>query len=550
MSIAAIRRIAISTLSPLHIGCDEVFEPSQFVIADGLLHVLDPAVLASALDDREHQQLIRLGDDRDPIGPLQQFFKAKRARFVSLATQTVAVAADIAREYDDKAGQPQARGGDGRPVYNLFPMARTAYNPLDGLPYLPGSSLKGSIRTAWLSRLNRGEAPSEDEKRNAGKLQQRLLGYAPGKFENDPFRHLHVADAHANPERSAPPTRIAYAVSKKKRESERGSPELKVFLETVRETLADAFSGELRFTGGRLDWQRLCDACNAFYRPQLEAELDHPQFGPLLAPEWRQAISRLLGAEMRELMDARQGFLLRVGRHCGAESVTLDGVRSIKILGARGQPPSYRANTTEKRFVSATRAAQNKLLPFGWLWIDGSDDTHRHLAIAVSDTLSALSQPIRDAHAAQLAAVEIRREAHAQTNAESARRRAAETAAAQAEAEAAAQRQAALAAMSPRQRRIEEFRAHCDTRATQLVGNKEALNGDLHNRARQLANDALQNPDWNAHEKTLLADLIAARLPQLVAKMDKDQLKKLKLAALRGMHSDHAQPGESESRNP
>lgn len=69
------------------------------------------------------------------------------------------------------------------------------------------------------------------------------------------------------------------------RESERGSPELSVYLETVRETMAEAFVGELRFTGGALDWDRLCDA---FYRPQLEAELDHPQFGPLLATDWRQ----------------------------------------------------------------------------------------------------------------------------------------------------------------------------------------------------------------------------------------------------------------------
>jgi CRISPR-associated protein Csm5 len=534
MSITTHRTISISTLSPVHIGCDEVFEPSQFVIADGLLHSLDPATLAAALDERERQQLIRIADERDPIGPLQQFFKARRERLAPLAMQSINVAADIAREYEDKAGQVQARGGDGRPIYNLFPMARTAYNPLDGLPYLPGSSLKGSLRTAWLNRLNRGEPPHEDEKRYPGKLQQRLLGYAPGKFENDPFRHLHVADAHANPERTAPPTRIAYAVSKKKRESERGSPELKVYLETVRETLADAFSGELRFTGGPLDWGRLCDACNSFYRPQLEAELDHPQFGPLLACDWRQAISQLLGDAMQELFTARQGFLLRVGRHCGAESVTLDGVRSIKILGAKGQPPSYRANTTEKRFVSATRSAQDNLLPFGWLWIDSSDDAHRHLSIAVSDALAALGRPIREAHAEQLTAAENRRQAQAQIAAEAARRRAEAAAAAQAEAAALEQHQAALAAMSPERRRIEEFRSFCDTRAAQLAGNTEALNGNIHNRARQLATDALQQPDWCAEDKVALADLLADRLPQLVARMDKDQLKKLKLAALRG----------------
>lgn len=532
MNHVAIRRIGITTLSPVHVGCDEVFEPTGFVIADGLLHLLDPAVLSGALDEREKAQLIKLAFDSDPIGPIQQFFKARRDRLAPLATQTFDVATDITREYEDKAGQPQARGGDGRPVYNLFPMARTAYNPLDGAPYLPGSSLKGGIRTAWLSRVNDGKPPQEDEKRNSAKLQQRLLGYAPGKFENDPFRHLHVADAHADPERTAPPTRIAYAVSKKKRISERGSPELKVYLETVRETLADAFLGELRFTG-TIDWAGLCDTCNAFYRPQLEAELDHPQFGPLLATEWRQLVSSLIGDELNDLMTARQGFLLRVGRHSGAESLTLDGVRSIKILGAKGEKPSYRATTTEKRFASATRAAQNGLLPFGWIWIDGSDDAHRHLAIAIADKLARLGQPIRTAHAERQAAVEARREAQAAAEAETARRQADAAATEQSAAAAEARRQAALAAMTPNLRRIEEFRAFCERRAEQLLNNTEPLNGDIHNRARKLAADAQVGADWTAGEKAAIADLLAEWLPKLVAKMDRDQLKKLKLAALR-----------------
>ncbi|MBK8118467.1 MAG: hypothetical protein IPK39_03945 [Sulfuritalea sp.] len=533
MNHVASRRIGITTLSPVHVGCDEVFEPTGFVIADGLLHLLDPAVLAGALDAREKAQLIKLSDERDPIGPIQQFFKSRRERLAPLASQCIDVAGDIAREYEDKAGQSQARGGDGRPVYNLFPMARTAFNPLDGAPYLPGSSLKGSIRTAWLSRLNRGQPPHEDEKRNPGKLQQRLLGYAPGKFENDPFRHLHLADAHANPERSQPPTRIGYAVSKKKRESERGSPELKVYLETVRETLADAFLGEVRFTSGALDWGRLCDACNAFYRPQLEAELDHPQFGPLLATDWRQLLSGMLGNELNELMELRQGFLLRVGRHSGAESVTLDGVRSIKILGAQGQPPSYRAQTTEKRFASVTRAAQSGLMPFGWIWIDGSDDAHRHIAIAVAEKLALLGQPIRAAHAERQAAIEVRRDAQAAASAAAALRQAEAAAAEQAAALAETQRQADLAEMTPNRRRTEEFRAFCESRASQLGKNQEALNGQIHNRARQLAADALQGADWTRQEKAAVADLLAEFLPRLVSRMDKDQLKKLKLAALR-----------------
>jgi hypothetical protein len=87
--------------------------------------------------------------------------------------------------------------------------------------------------------------------------------------------------------------------------------------------------------------------------------------------------------------------------------------------------------------------------------------------------------------------------------------------------------------MSPERRRVEEFRNFCDSRAAQLAGNKESLNGDLHNRARQFTSDALQQTGWLPEDKCALADLVAERLPQLISKMDKDQLKKLKLTTLR-----------------
>lgn len=529
-----VRTLTITTLSPVHVGCDEVFEPSNFVIADGVLHVLDPADIVAALDKNEMQKLLHLADEREPIGMIQQFFKTRRDKLAQFSSQTIDVAPEIIKEYEIKTGQVQQRGADGRAVYNLFPMARTATNSLDGIPYLPGSSLKGALRTAWLSHLNQGKPATETGKEADARLQQRLLNYQPGKFENDPFRHVLLADAHATADQTSPPTRIIYAVSKKKRPSERGSPELKVFLEALRETLPDAFTGELRLTG-KISWNDLCDACNRFYRPQLENELDHEQFRPLLEPRWRNLVSQLLADEMGELMKERQGFLLRVGKHSGAESVTLDGVRNIKIKTPQGQPDKYRPQTTEKRFASASRNASQNLLPFGWIWVSSCDDAHQHLAITVHDRLAQHAQPIREAHAARLAAAEERVERRAEAQKAAIQQAMARQAEAQAAAAAQALREKTLAAMSTQQRQIEELREFFQARAAQLGAGKEVLNGNIHNRARQLVRQALESGDWPAQEKQALADLLAEWLPRLVSKMDKDQLKKLKLSALRDL---------------
>lgn len=524
--------LRITTLSPVHIDCDEDFEPSNFVIDDGLLHALAPADLAAALDNNDKQKLQHLADERNPIGAIQQFFKQRRTHLAQFARQQIDIVPGIAREYEEKAGVPQQRSHDGQVVYNLFPMARTAFNPLDGAPYLPGSSLKGSIRTAWLNHLNKGKAFT-GRKEDSSQLQQRLLGYSTGKFENDPFRSVALADAHAPEEQLAPPTRILYAVSKKKKPSERAPSELKVFLETVRETLPDAFSSELRLTG-KISWNALCDACNTFYRPQLESELRHVTFAPLLNPQWRTLIDTLLANELGELIAARQGFLLRIGKHSGAESVTLDGARSIKILGAKGQPPSYRSETTEKRFASATRAATGNLLPFGWIWVSGCDDAHQHLAATVQQQIDQHAEPILEAHAERLAAADARAEARRETLRRKAEEAVARQAEERAEAEVQAVREQALAAMTVNRHQIEEFRDFCRECAKQLGENKERLNDNIHNRARQLVAKALEGPEWTTEEKRELADVVSEWLPKLVRQMDKDQLKKLKLAALRG----------------
>ncbi|MBN8454025.1 type III-A CRISPR-associated RAMP protein Csm5 [Accumulibacter sp.] len=535
------RPLAISTLSPVHIGCGEVYEPSNFVIHDGLLHALDPSDLAAALSDSERKRLAALAEEREPIGAMQRFFRDAAARLAELARHQVAIVPSLEQEYRDKAGRPTQRARDGEATYNLFPIARTAFRPLDDSPYLPGSSLKGSIRTAYLNHINSGRkltAAEQAERRPAGRsVEQRLLGYNRNQFEKDPFRLLALADAHPEEGCTPPPTRVLYCISKKKRqprEGERPSPELQVFLETIPDALPAAFCSEVRF-GPRaaILWNELCDACNGFYRPQLEAELCHPLLGPQLDSEWRQLMQELLDAELAELIAARQGLLLRVGRHSGAESVTLDGVRSIKILGARvngKQTFDFRALPTEKRYARPNKATDSKLLPFGWIWVDGSDDRHRHLSDALRQKLALRSRPLCEAHRDRLSRLEARQAELALAKAVALERQRTEAAAVRAEAETRQQRELELARMSANGRRVQQFLTDFAARAEQLRGNKENPNGTFHGMARALARDAAE---WPHEERLAAADAIEQWLPKVVRVDLKEERKKLRLAALR-----------------
>ncbi|MGE0087819.1 MAG: hypothetical protein AB7S75_25695 [Desulfococcaceae bacterium] len=65
---------------------------------------------------------------------------------------------------------------------------------------------------------------------------------------------------------------------------------------------------------------------------------------------------------------AEKMALLRIGRHCGAESLTIEGYRSIKILQGRGNSPKELDHATTLWLASEQRKPANKqnLIPFGW----------------------------------------------------------------------------------------------------------------------------------------------------------------------------------------
>jgi hypothetical protein len=116
----------------------------------------------------------------------------------------------------------------------------------------------------------------------------------------------------------------------------------------------------------------LVQACNHFYKARLNAELD--VWGRLCGAGWASKIKQLIQA-----LDGNQTLLLRVGRHSGAENVTLDGWRCIQIRGARGERRWGREATTIW-LATEDEDGSSGMLPFGWILAERADS-------AVPDTL-------------------------------------------------------------------------------------------------------------------------------------------------------------------
>lgn len=100
------------------------------------------------------------------------------------------------------------------------------------------------------------------------------------------------------------------------------------------------------------------------------------------------------------------------------------------------------------------------------------------------------------------------------------------------EAEAEAAR---LASLSPAMQAIETFIAEFRAKHTQYPAFKDRPNATFHAKARALAKTAHEAADWTADEKRAAAEAIETWLPKLVQIDIKDERKKLKLNALKGL---------------
>jgi CRISPR-associated protein Csm5 len=458
------------------------------------------------------------------IKQVQALFHRYRERLVPLSEHAMPVLPSIAAEYAQRVGKTAQREESGREIINQLRIERTYADPTSRRPILPGSSLKGAIRTALLDGELGGEGLTADERalkpqQQNRTLQQRLFRYR--QFDLDPKRLVQVGDAQDVSPPDQFSTEVRYAVNRKRhpvlkdgREIAAQAENLRQVLECVPPLRPRAFEGRLTLqVPGGLESRKLPDpalrwtleviagACDAFYHPIFEEEMRELRERGYVDGDWADRVERVLAA-CASAREQGRVFLLRLGRQSGAESVTLNGVRSIKIL--MGKDPETRRMRWDylpaaKTFWLAGRDLQDRrdLLPFGWALVE-SAPVGQSLAGWPDSLTRAFARD--DGGRWQRRVTARRAELRDRLEAEAAA--AAERQAAQEQAEReAAERAARLAALSPEARALEEIAARFAD--DQAAGRKEP-GGELANRLADLMRMAA---DWDEEQREQLVDL-------------------------------------------
>ncbi|TAN45548.1 MAG: type III-A CRISPR-associated RAMP protein Csm5 [Nitrospirae bacterium] len=354
-------KIRLHVLSPIHIGCDDVYEPTSFVIDEQRKKLIefDPMDFVKRLKPQEFTEFSKTaaGDNLLAIFKMIKRFYSK-----TLAGREVEITDYLVEHYKKilKMGT-----FDKNAVINQFTINKTAFNPQDNTPYIPGTSLKGALRTAYLSALaNKNKIA--DWKSKADSLETNLLEREDGKekMSTDPFRMLKVSDLLpvANVD-----TKIFYAVNKKKKLSDKASK-----AETGPPQIFEAIKSESVFEGSinvqipekgsniknPLKKEDLLKAAQRFYSTIMKDDESLSQIIGL-----NKLSEHLYYTKFSEQLN-KTAFLIRLGRHSGAEAVTIEGNRQIKII-KRPEPLSY-ATTLWLASDEPKPKSNNNLLPFGW----------------------------------------------------------------------------------------------------------------------------------------------------------------------------------------
>ena len=144
-------RIAITPLSPIHIGCGEVFEPTGYVAdtAKRRMYCFNPASVF--LQGKAQSDLLNAAKSGE-IKTIRSFFNEHMAEFRPYADAIIPMDEATAYAYG-KMLHPQ-----GKQKATELEIFRVAYetNPETVKAYIPGSSLKGTIKTALVDRINAG----------------------------------------------------------------------------------------------------------------------------------------------------------------------------------------------------------------------------------------------------------------------------------------------------------------------------------------------------------------------------------------------------------
>ena len=354
-------KLKLTAISPIHTGSGEVYEPTNFIIDENsqkqlvLYHFRDEDFFEALSNDKQQKFLKILNEMKeDSFIKIHKFVKENKEIAKKISFLKVLVTKGIYEKYKKVIGQIahlEKRGRSGNRVFNQFEIQRIQRKQLKSsktgnftyVPYIPGSSLKGAISTAYKEFIYQ----------NYGERKLKELFEDVRNMENLKFRFFKVADSKT----TKPKSIIGFSLNKERFEDDNTGPS--TFIEVL--NTGSEYIVDITFDENEINFNDIKIACNNHYEPIFNKMLDGE------AENISGYFSDKLYNYYCDLKLKPNQFLLRVGKHSGARAVTIDGLRDISIRENRRKTIHHQSEETTTWLFGNNENSNTNLQPFGWV---------------------------------------------------------------------------------------------------------------------------------------------------------------------------------------
>ena len=323
-------KVKYQILTPVHIGAGQDLSPFDYVIVNEMFHRIIVDELISSLNQEQLRKFYTFVEDGNITGLrnliVENFNEEKFSKY------KIKVFPNIADKYKRNLNNINNQ-------LLISPFVRTTD---DFKPYIPGSSIKGAIRTAIIDSIvqSKGYKPPKSPGNNSWELEAMgALSQRKGKDEpkpdisKDPFRTLKVSDVFISNDVMAIGEVFNARVDKRRdrittvgiqmiKEVLLGQINTGKIVEFEGEIRIDEFLPSVRGVARELNKDFIIQCCNKFYNDEFKREQEFYE----LALDMHDIIDR-----MRSLFRVNQNeneCVIRVGRFSGVYAVTINNFRN------------------------------------------------------------------------------------------------------------------------------------------------------------------------------------------------------------------------------
>lgn len=311
-------KLTCEIVTPIHIGSGEEIDPFDYIVKQARLYRISIEKLIASMHPSEIREMESVIDSGDLIKLRTHI--AQYPDLEKLSLFSTAVTPIVEAMYGSNL-----ENQDNQMLINMF--LRSAEKPL-----VPGSSVKGAIRTAFLStEANSKKIPFPKDYNDIKFFESNLLEYRDAK--NDPFRTVRLRDSFLKDEDT-----IVRQIINVKIDGSHIENNIPMTHEVSNSTITgksvmfknilsvDELINSTGYIKRKIGLEDIISSCRKFYRDKMEYE--HFKF---YKGHKSESVSEML---CNTSLNDNEAFI-RLGRFSGVESVTLDKYRNPNPPGKR-----------------------------------------------------------------------------------------------------------------------------------------------------------------------------------------------------------------------